>query len=190
MSDFCCNFFFRQRCFRESGCLDLESLCVVSESVVWAVRVDVHVLNHEGNLAEAASAAVLASLAHFRRPEVTLRGQEVVVHPVSDRDPVPLSVHHYPVLSTFAFFKRPPPEPPSAAAAESSPTSSGTDLIVCVDPTHLEEAVMAGKLVFGANPYREVCTLHLAGDLLIDKVGGKIPSLRPDGTFKLTSVTN
>ena len=26
------------------------------------------------------------------------------------------------------------------------------------------------KLVVGVNPYREVCTLHLAGEMLIDKV--------------------
>ena len=43
-------------------------------------------------------------------------------------------------------------------------------MIVCVDPTHSEESVMAGKLVIGVNPYREVCTLHLAGEMLIDKV--------------------
>ncbi len=158
---------FFQRCFRESGCLDLESLCVVSESVVWSVRVDVHVLNHEGNLAEAASAAVLAALAHFRRPEVTLKGREVVVHPPSERDPVPLSIHHYPVLSTFAFFRGEGDE--GSNSGPSSVRASG-DLVVCADPTHQEEAVMAGKLVFGANPYREICTLHLAGDLLIDKV--------------------
>ncbi len=52
--------------------------------------------------------------------------------------------------------------------------SPGTDLMVCLDPTHQEEAVMAGKLVFGANPYREICTLHLAGDLLIDKVNWNV----------------
>ncbi len=109
-----------ERCFRESGCLDLESLCVSSECSVWAIRVDVTVLNHEGNLAEAASAAVLAALAHFKRPEVTLRGQEVVVHPVSERDPVPLSIHHYPVLSTFAFFKRPTTSTESSSEANGS----------------------------------------------------------------------
>ena len=32
-----------------------------------------------------------------------------------------------------------------------------------------EEAVMEGKIVFGVNPYREICTLHLAGNMLIDK---------------------
>ena len=68
-----------QRCLRESGCLDLESLCIVSESVVWKIRLDITVLNHEGNVAECASVAGLAALAHFRRPDVTLKGDEVKV---------------------------------------------------------------------------------------------------------------
>lgn len=28
---------------------------------------------------------------------------------------------------------------------------------------------MSGKIVLGMNPYREICTLHLAGKMLIDK---------------------
>ena len=52
---------------------------MVSDRAAWSVRLEVHVLCHEGNLAEAASAAALAALAHFRRPEVTLKGQEVTV---------------------------------------------------------------------------------------------------------------
>jgi hypothetical protein len=26
------------------------------------------------------------------------------IHPINERDPVPLAIHHYPVCSTFAFF--------------------------------------------------------------------------------------
>ena len=29
-------------------------------------------------------------MCHFRRPDVTLKGDVVTVHPLSDRDPVPL----------------------------------------------------------------------------------------------------
>ena len=47
--------------------------------MVWKVRLDVTVLNHEGNVAECASVAGLAALAHFKRPDVTLKGDEVKV---------------------------------------------------------------------------------------------------------------
>jgi exosome complex component RRP45 len=38
------------------------------------------VLNHEGSVADCASIAGLAALAHFRRPDVTLQGDVVQVH--------------------------------------------------------------------------------------------------------------
>ena len=82
----------------------MESLCVVADEKVWCVRLDVQILSHCGNAADAASVAGLAALCHFRRPDVTLRGDEVTVHPPSERDPIPLAVHHHPVCSTFAFF--------------------------------------------------------------------------------------
>ena len=46
---------------------------------MWKIRLDITVLNHEGNVAECASVAGLAALAHFRRPDVTLKGDEVKV---------------------------------------------------------------------------------------------------------------
>ena len=89
-----------ERCLKESRCLDLESLCIISEEKVffthilygswlwhqlivlliiyfqwqvWTVRLDLHVICHEGSLADACSVAGLAALSHFRRPDVTLK---------------------------------------------------------------------------------------------------------------------
>jgi len=39
-----------ERTFRSSRCVDLESLCVAAEQHVWCIRVDINVLNHDGNL--------------------------------------------------------------------------------------------------------------------------------------------
>ena len=43
------------------------------------IRLDIHVLNHEGNVADCAGVAGLAALAHFKRPDVTLEGDIVTV---------------------------------------------------------------------------------------------------------------
>ena len=48
--------------------------------------------------------------------------------------------------------------------------STKCDRIVVCDPNHNEESIMDGKLVLGINPYKEICTLHLAGKMIIDKV--------------------
>lgn len=39
-----------ERALKESRCVDLESLCIKSEEKVWKIRVDVNIMNHEGNL--------------------------------------------------------------------------------------------------------------------------------------------
>ena len=76
-----------------------------------------HILDHNGNLADAASLSALAALLAFRRPEVTLEagetgmgvgvgeGQRIVVHPPNVREPLPLSIHHTPLAVTFASFQ-------------------------------------------------------------------------------------
>ena len=42
-------------------------------------------------------------------------------------------------------------------------------MIVC-DPSLLEEECCKGKMVIGVNAYREVCTLHLAGQVCLLRV--------------------
>lgn len=71
---------------------------------VWSLRVDIKVLNHDGNLIECASIATLASLAHFKRPDVTRSGDSIIIHTLSEKDPIPTVLYHYPVCVTFAIF--------------------------------------------------------------------------------------
>ncbi|KAL3880439.1 hypothetical protein ACJMK2_032676 [Sinanodonta woodiana] len=138
-----------ERCLKESRCVDTESLCIATGEKVWSIRVDVHVLNHDGNIIDAASIAAISVLAHFRRPDVTVSGTEITIHPIEEREPVPLSVHHMPLCVTFAFFEQ------------------GKYLVV--DPTDLEEKVMDGKMVIGMNKHREICTLQITGDIQLEK---------------------
>ncbi|XP_067662910.1 exosome complex component RRP45-like [Haliotis asinina] len=138
-----------ERCLKESRCVDTESLCIVAGEKVWAIRVDIHALNYEGNLLDAASVAAIAAITHFRRPDVTVSGEEVTVHSPEERDPVPLSVHHMPICCTFAFF------------------TQGKHLLV--DPSLVEEKVMDGKMVIGMNKHREICMLQITGEMLLLK---------------------
>lgn len=64
---------------RRARALDLESLCILAKRLVWALRVDVHFLDHDGGLVDAACVAVVAALLSFRRPDVEIRGEEVQI---------------------------------------------------------------------------------------------------------------
>lgn len=37
-----------EKCLKESKAVDLEALCIVADEKVWALRIDVNVINHEG----------------------------------------------------------------------------------------------------------------------------------------------
>ncbi|XP_024962418.1 exosome complex component RRP45B-like isoform X2 [Cynara cardunculus var. scolymus] len=133
------------RGLRESRAVDTESLCVISGKSVWAIRIDLHIIDNGGNLVDASNVAALAALSTFRRPECTLgeNGQEVIVHPPEAREPLPLIIHHLPVAVTFAFI--------------------GKENVVVIDPTHHEEAVMGGSMTATLNTNGDVCAIQKAG---------------------------
>ncbi|XP_044468838.1 exosome complex component RRP45A-like isoform X2 [Mangifera indica] len=134
------------RGLRESRAVDTESLCVLAGKLVWAIRIDIHILDNGGNLVDAANIAALAALLTFRRPECSLggeNGQEVIIHSPEEREPLPLIVHHLPVAVTFGFFS--------------------SESIMVIDPTHHEEAVMTGRMTATLNANGDVCAIQKPG---------------------------
>ncbi|XP_052902655.1 uncharacterized protein LOC128310134 [Anopheles moucheti] len=135
-----------ERALKDSGCVDLESLCLVSEEKVWTLRVDVTVLNHEGNTIDCCSIAALTALAHFKRPDITVDGENVIVHTMEEKDPIKVTLFHYPICVSYGIFNH--------------------GKIAIADPTYLEERVAEAKMVIGINSYGELCGLHLGGTTL------------------------
>ncbi|KAJ7959730.1 Exosome complex component RRP45B like [Quillaja saponaria] len=134
------------RGLRESRSVDTESLCIISGKLVWAIRIDIHILDNGGNLVDAANIAALAALSTFRRPECSLGGedgQEVIVHPAEVREPLPLIIHHLPIAVTFGFFSN--------------------EGIMVIDPTHNEETVMTGRMTTTLNANGDICAIQKAG---------------------------
>ncbi|KAJ3141919.1 Exosome complex component RRP45 [Physocladia obscura] len=137
-----------EKALRRSRAIDTEGLCIVAGEKVWSVRIDIHVLDHEGNILDCACIAAISALLHFRRPDVTVEGDLVIIHNIEERNPIPLSIHHIPICITFGFF------------------DGGEKLVV--DPTHLEEQVEDGDFVVVVNTHRELCTMSKAGGASLD----------------------
>lgn len=51
---------------RESGAIDLDKLTITPGEEVWAVFVDIHMLDHDGNLIDASALAAIAALWHMK----------------------------------------------------------------------------------------------------------------------------
>lgn len=68
-----------EKALRRSRAIDTEGLCIVAGEKVWQIRVDLLFLDHDGNLVDCASIAAITALLHFRRPDVTVSGEEVTI---------------------------------------------------------------------------------------------------------------
>lgn len=140
-----------EKTIRRSGALDTESLCLVAGKKCWSVRVDLHVLNHDGNLLDASCFAVIAALRHFRKPETTIEGDVLTVFTPAEREPVALSWLHSPFCCTFGFY------------GEDGST-------VVQDATWLEEQLRVSSVTFSLNRHGEICQVSKLGGLAIDAV--------------------
>ena len=58
------------RGIRESEAIDLEKLCIVEGEKVWGVCIDIRIINHDGNLIDAASLGAIAALSTTKIPKI------------------------------------------------------------------------------------------------------------------------
>ncbi|KAG5479146.1 hypothetical protein LSCM1_02999 [Leishmania martiniquensis] len=166
--------------------LETEGLCVIPGRRVWSIDAEVIVMNSDGNVQDVAQWAVMAALQHVRRPELTIRGDDVIVHPPHERDPVPLPLHHIPLSFTFAVCANPqevqlavraatlrraqaPPAGTSMRANEDEDDAHEKELAwsydalqVVVDPGLDEAAAAACTVSVSVNGEGHVCSLEKA----------------------------
>jgi exosome complex component RRP42 len=120
------------RGIRESGMIDVSKLVLVEGKHVYAVFVDVSILNVDGNLFDATSYAVVSSLLTTRIPKYTVdeKGQ-----PMKTDEVEPLPIQTIPVSVTQARI--------------------GDHLLV--DPTSEEEALMDARITFVTDDKGNIC---------------------------------
>jgi exosome complex component RRP45 len=108
-----------EKSIRRTEAVDREALCILAgEKVclklvsgeiligqVWQLRLTIHFLNDGGNMLDCASLAAMCALRHFRKPDVEVIGDEIIVHSPDERAPIPLAIHHIPLCLTFAYFE-------------------------------------------------------------------------------------
>lgn len=58
------------RGIRESGMIDTKKLCIKKGEKVWMINVDIHIINHSGNLIDASALAAVTALSNTRFPDV------------------------------------------------------------------------------------------------------------------------
>jgi exosome complex component RRP45 len=137
-----------EKAIRRSNAIDTESLCITSGAKCWSVRADVHVLDADGGLVDASCIAIIAALQHFRRPDVSIEGENVTIYTLEERVPIQLSMMHYPICVSFSFYH------------EGS--------ITLIDANLREEQVREGEMVITMNRYGELCQIVKLGGVSVD----------------------
>jgi exosome complex component RRP45 len=138
-----------EKTIRRSGALDTESLCLIAGQKCWSIRVDLHVLTHDGNLTDAACLAVVAALRHFRKPDSSIEGENLTVYTPAEREPVPLSWLHSPFCVTYSFFGE-----------------EGNQVLV--DANWLEEQLRVAYCTYSLNKHGEICQIAKLGGTSLD----------------------
>lgn len=84
------------RGIRSSGCLDVEKLCITAGEKVWMLFLDILVLDHDGNLIDAAGIAAAAALLDTKFPALNAEGEVDRSVPLTDKklplDGIPLPI--------------------------------------------------------------------------------------------------
>ena len=122
------------RGIRESKAIDNEKMCIEPGKKVFVVFVDVYVLNHDGNLIDAAAMAAVSALMNTKMPNFEIKDGEVKIK--QGYTPLPLRSH--PVTITIG--------------------KIGDKLIV--DPGKEEEQVMEARLTMAINDESNICAIQ------------------------------
>jgi exosome complex component RRP42 len=125
------------RGIRESKAIDLQKLCIEPGKKVFVVFVDIYVLDHDGNLIDAAGMAALGALVSAMMQEFEVKGGELRFKDSK----VEVPIRNYPVPITWV--------------------KIGNSIVV--DPCLEEEQVMSCRLTVTTDKNDNVCAMQKGG---------------------------
>ncbi|ODV86062.1 hypothetical protein CANARDRAFT_22847 [[Candida] arabinofermentans NRRL YB-2248] len=149
-----------EKAIRRSGALDVESLCIIAGEKCWSVRADLQFLDYDGNFTDISCIAVIVALMHYRKPDLEIDGDDIVLFNVDQREPTPLSILHIPICITFQFYN------PNGDVENVKGDSN--DELILIDSTLLEEKISLGSMTLTLNKNKELCQMIKSGGLNID----------------------
>jgi len=123
------------RGIRESKCIKLNELCIEPEKKVWSIFIDIHIINHDGNLIDAAALAGSVAVLNAKIPKLD---GEKIIRGESERQ---LPVQYKPVTVTVC---------------------KVMDKFL-LDPTLEDESIIEAKLSVAVRDDDKVCALQKQG---------------------------
>lgn len=121
------------RGIRESGTLDFKKLCIEKGEKVWMIFLDIHIINHAGNLIDACALAAMAAILDAKMPK--LKDGEIVY---GEKTKTPLAAKFKPITV--------------------SAVRIGENLLL--DPNLEEESAMSARLTVSTKDNGNICAVQ------------------------------
>ena len=128
------------RGLRVSKCIDLKKLCIEEGEKVWCVFVDIHIINHQGNLLDAAALGAIAALLDAKIPKI-------------EKDEIKRGDYEGPLPVNF--------KPVNVTVCK-----VGDKFLI--DPALEEEGIIDTKLSISARDDDKICSLQKQGSKELD----------------------
>lgn len=132
------------RCIREGKVLDLEKMVIVEGQKVWMIFLDLHIIDYDGNLFDAAALGSLAALMDAKIPTTSCEGDEVII---DYEKMVPVPLKEQPLMCTMV--------------------KIGGELVV--DPALQEEEILEARISIGVRADGSICASQKGGSVPLTK---------------------
>lgn len=166
------------RGIRESNVIDLEKLCIEPSEKIWIIFIDIHVIDYDGNLFDAASLAALAALDTSVVPVTRLKPN---MEKLKEKFP---SVKDY-LKEHPDDFPLPMREPPISC------TSVKFDDVVVMDPSLEEEEIAEVRLTVATDKNGDIRAMQkgLNGSFTVEEIK-KVIKASIDNGEKIRKILN
>jgi len=132
---------------KKNKVIDMSQLCVEEGMACWVMKIDVLCLEHDGNLEDAASLAIVSALRDLRIPAHEYEEEKNLVHLI-EGDAKSLHIQHTLMTSTFGLFEK--------------------KQLLC-DPTFEEEGLMDTKITITLDEHERILSMYVPGSSGIDE---------------------
>jgi exosome complex component RRP42 len=158
------------RGIRESQIIDVDQLCIIPSEKVWMIFIDIHVLDYDGNLFDAAS---LASLAALMMAKVPIERLKPTLEKLQEKHP---TIKQY-LEQHPESFPLPLSEPPISC------TSAKFNGVVVMDPSLDEEEIAEARLTVATDENGDIRAMQkgLNGSFSVDEIKKVIKSSVDNG---------
>lgn len=152
-----------EKSIRKSNAIDLESLCIRTGEKVWLIKVDLNVINFDGNLIDSCCFGSIISLINFKLPNYSLEPNgNLKIYNLDEKPPISLSVLHIPITITILFF--------NPSSEEENLKGDSINEISIFDADMREELIRDSSLIVSVNSNKELIQLTKLGGIPINSI--------------------